>query len=190
MLKFITGNKQKFKEVQELIRPIEIRQLNISLDEIQDIDPHKIIRHKLNEAFKHHKGPFIIEDDSVNLDCFGGRLPGPFIKFFWQEITIRGLYNIVKNLKDDRAEAFALIAYAKNPRRIKFFEGTLKGKIVSPKGSHKFGYDEIFLPDASSKTFSEMKAKGDFTKSPRGIAVKKFKEYLLKQQNAKFTKPK
>lgn len=177
--KFITGNKTKFNEVKELLKPIKITQLDINLDEIQDIDPHKIIGHKLKEAFKHHRGPFIIEDDSVNLDCLGGRLPGPFIKFFWQEITTGGLYNLAKKLGNDKAEASALIAYAKNSASIKFFEGKIKGKIVRPKGGYKFGYDEIFKPDRSNQTFSQMKARGNFSKSPRGIAVRKLKRYLL-----------
>src|SRR3989344_9574804 len=97
MLKFITSNKAKFNEVKALLKPIKISQQNIDLEEIQDIDPHKIIRHKLKEAFKHHKGPFIIEDGSAVMEAFGGKLPGPFIKYFNEylgpkdlaELTIR-----------------------------------------------------------------------------------------------------
>src|SRR3989344_6094216 len=97
MLKFITSNEHKCREIKALLAPIKVERMDIDLEEIQDIDPKKIIRHKLKEAFKHHKGPFIIEDSSFVMEAFGGKLPGPFIKYFNEylgpkdlaELTIR-----------------------------------------------------------------------------------------------------
>ena len=54
MLKFITGNKNKFQEFQAILGEGNVEQLDIDLNEIQEIDAHKIIRHKLQEALKHH----------------------------------------------------------------------------------------------------------------------------------------
>jgi inosine/xanthosine triphosphate pyrophosphatase family protein len=54
MLYFITGNKNKFQEFQDILGKENVEQLQIDLDEIQEVDPHKIIRHKLQEALKHH----------------------------------------------------------------------------------------------------------------------------------------
>ncbi len=75
MLYFITGNKNKFKEFEYILGKGNIEQLDIDLPELQEIDPHKIIMHKLEEALKHHKGPILIEDTSLYLDCLGGKLP-------------------------------------------------------------------------------------------------------------------
>ena len=37
------------------------------------------------------------------------------------------------------------------------FEGICKGKIIdTPKGTEGFGYDPIFIPDGSNRTFAEM----------------------------------
>ena len=69
MLYFITGNKNKFKEFQDILGEENIEQLDIDLPELQEIDPHKIIRHKIQEALKHHKGPLLIEDTSLYFDC-------------------------------------------------------------------------------------------------------------------------
>lgn len=182
-IKFITGNKRKFQEVEKLIKPFKIAQLKIDLDEIQDIDPEKIMKHKLKEAFKHHSGPFIIEDESVTLDCLGGKLPGPLIKWFNDYLGTKGISNLAKKMKNNKASSFAYIALAKNFNDIKFFIGKVKGKIVSPQGSYKFGYDQIFMPDGSKQTFSQMKTNNDFTKSPRGIAVKKLKNYLRSKKH-------
>lgn len=55
MLYFITGNKNKFKEFEYIFGEGNVEQLDIDLPEIQEIDPYKIIRHKLDEALKHHE---------------------------------------------------------------------------------------------------------------------------------------
>lgn len=180
MLKFITGNKTKFKEVQAGLAPIQIEQVNINLHEIQGVDPKKIIEHKLKEAFKHHKGEFIIDDSSLFLSCFDYKLPGPLIKWFNDTIGTKKIYEMCKKMKDQKAKATTIIGYAKSPNDVIFFNGTLTGKIVAPKGSYQFGYDQIFLSAGQKQTLAELKGSGDHLNSPRGLAVLKLKKYLLK----------
>jgi non-canonical purine NTP pyrophosphatase (RdgB/HAM1 family) len=165
-----------------LLAPIKIEQMNIDLDEIQDIDPHKIIKHKLNEAFKHHKGPFIVEDSGLVLRAFGGKLPGPFIKFFNVYLGPKNLAKLAIGINEQRAEGRTIIAYAKNKKNILFFEGTIKGRVVMPRGKHGFGYDPIFLPNNSKFTLGELKSEGYYKFSARGIAAKKLKNYLLSHE--------
>jgi inosine/xanthosine triphosphate pyrophosphatase family protein len=75
---FITGNKNKFAEVKNMLP--EVEQLELDLEEIQEFDAHKVIQAKMKEAFKHYKSgdAFIIEDTSLYLDGLNG-LPGPLI---------------------------------------------------------------------------------------------------------------
>ena len=183
MLKFITSNKNKFREIKELLKPIKVQQLNIELDEIQEIDPKKIIEHKLKEAFKHHKGPFIIEDSSFALEAMGGKLPGPFVKYFSIYLGSKNLAKLAIASKKQKAVGSVIIAYAKNLKEFVFFSGKVKGKVVLPRGKHGFGYDPIFMPNGSNKTLGEMKKSNNFSKSPRALSVKKLKNYLLKQTN-------
>lgn len=185
MLKFITGNKTKFREVQAVLAPIQIEQVNIGLAEIQGLDSRKIIEHKLQEAFKHHKGSFIIDDSSLYLKCFDCKLPGPLVKWFNDSIGGRGYALLVKNMGENRAKAKTIIGYAKNAKKIEFFEGNLNGKVVPPRGKYNFGYDPIFVPEGKKETLSQMKAKGDFSSSPRGLAVLKLKKYLLKNNHCR-----
>lgn len=180
MLKFITGNEKKFAEVQTVLAPIKLERVSIDLNEIQGLDPKKIIQHKLVEAFKHHKGEFIIDDSSLFLSCLNYKLPGPLIKWFNDSIGAKKIYEICDKMGDQKAQATTFIGYAKNPKNIKFFEGTIKGKIVSPQGRYNFGYDQIFVPNGKKQTLSQMKETGDFLSSPRGLAVLKLKSYLLK----------
>src|ERR1700704_4373914 len=100
MLKFITGNKNKVAEAK-FIFP-ELEQLNIDLEEIQELDPKKIIAHKIKEALKHCPGEFIIEDQAFYIDCLNG-FPGPLIRWFWQPVGVEKIAKIAEALGNSSA---------------------------------------------------------------------------------------
>ncbi len=177
-LYFITGNENKFSEVQSILD--NVKRLDIDLPEIQDIDAKNIIKAKLLEALKHKKGEFIVEDTSLYLHGLKG-LPGPLIKWFMKTIGNEGLVNLVEKLNDNTAEAKTIIGYAKNKDEIKFFEGTIPGKIVTQTGVSGFGWDPIFQPNGFDKTFAEMTQEEKNTVSMRKIAVEKLREFLTKK---------
>jgi len=177
-LYFITKNKAKFNEVKTMLADIE--QLEIELPEIQEIDAKMLVRRKLLEALKYKKAEFIIEDTSLYLDCLN-RLPGPLIKWFIQAIGNKGLFDIADRFDNDKAEARTIIGYARGPTEINFFEGSIKGRIVSPRGRSIFGWDPVFQPEGFSKTFAEMtQAEKNFV-SMRRIALDKLKEFICSQ---------
>ena len=63
-----------------------------------------------------------------------------------------------------------------------FFEGICIGKIADgARGAHGFGYDPIFIPQGSNKTFGEMTREEKNQYSHRGRAVEKLSEYLKQQ---------
>lgn len=176
-LYFLTGNKNKFEEVKAILG--EVEQLDIDLSEIQEIDAKEIIKVKLQEAFNHQKGEFLVEDTSLYLDCLHG-LPGPLIKWFLKTVGNEGLFNIADKLGNSKAQAKTIIGFAKNNDEIYFFEGEVKGKIVSPRGDNGFGWDKIFEPDSFLKTFAEMSLEEKNAISMRRIALNKLKEFLNK----------
>lgn len=60
-----------------------------------------------------------------------------------------------------------------------FFEGVCKGEIItSRKGEKGFGYDSIFIPTGSDKTFAEMDLKEKNTYSHRRIATDRLITFL------------
>jgi inosine triphosphate pyrophosphatase len=180
MLKFITGNKGKFKEISEVLKPLKIHQLDVDLEELQGLDPYKIIKHKLQQAFKHQSGDFFVDDTSVYYKTLKNKLPGPFMKWFLQVLGTKGLYDIAKKLGETQAEMKTIIGYAKNRKQIYFFEGKTLGNIVNPKGSGGFGVDQVFKPKGLTKTLAELKVSGSSKFSPRYKAALKLKEHLLK----------
>lgn len=59
------------------------------------------------------------------------------------------------------------------------FDGEIKGKILNEKkGTGGFGYDSIFIPEDSDKTFAEMSSGEKNKISHRGIATIKLIEFL------------
>lgn len=63
-----------------------------------------------------------------------------------------------------------------------YFEGICTGRIIAEKrGEHGFGYDPIFIPDGSEKTFAEM----DMTEKNKFSHRKKAMEKLIEFMNNK-----
>ena len=176
-LYFITSNKNKFEELQSILGDGMVEQLDIDLPEIQDIDARNVIRAKLKGALNHREGGCIVEDTSIHLDCLNG-LPGPFGKWFLKSIGNEGLVRLVQSLGNASAQATTIIGYAKNSNELKFFEGTITGKIVPARGTSDFGWDPIFEPDGHEKTFAEMATQEKNAISMRKIAAEKLKDYI------------
>ncbi len=172
---FITGNEGKIRESRQIFP--EIKGLNIDLIEIQSIDSKKIIEHKLNEARKHHSGKLIVEDVSLVIENMNG-IPGPLIKFFEKSIGLEGIAKMAENFGSE-AIAKVMIGYF-DGEKVSFYEGSIKGKIVLPRGSNGFGWDKIFEVEGLGKTFGEMTSEEKNNISMRKIALEKLKEYLEK----------
>lgn len=174
MIYFITSNKNKFEEASKIIEGLE--QLDIDLPEIQSIDPEEIIKAKLDEAIKHHKGEFIVDDTSVYLECLNG-LPGPLIKWFLKSLGREGIYNLCNKMNNNNATAKTVVGYT-NGKEIKYFSGELKGEVVKPQGDNNFGWDPIFKPEGHNKTLALMSVDERNKIKMRAQALNKLKNYL------------
>lgn len=177
VIKFITGNKNKFEEVRSILN-MPIEQYAVNLPEIQSLDAQEVIREKLMAAEEHASGEYLVEDTSLYLACLNYQLPGPFIKWFEKAVMNDGIVNLVQKMGDANARAIALLGYIGTNREIHFFEGTVEGKIVAPRGANDFGWGPIFRPTGSEKTFGEMERAEKHAISMRGIATRKLADFL------------
>ncbi|MDD3292553.1 MAG: non-canonical purine NTP pyrophosphatase [Candidatus Pacebacteria bacterium] len=168
---FVTSNKNKFEEVRSILP--DIKQLDIDLMEIQNIDSKEVVKQKLLQALEYVDEEVIVEDTSLSLECLNG-LPGPFVKWFQNDLLVE----ISEKLGESNAEVKTIIGYAKNKEEMYFFEGSTKGTIVKPKGKLNFGWDPIFMPEGYNLTFAEMEDKNEV--SMRRIALNKLKDFLYK----------
>lgn len=171
----VTGNKKKFLEFQTKFS--EIKMIDIDLTEIQSMDAYKVIEHKLQEAKNQVDGSFIVEDTSWYLSALND-FPGVYAKDFLFTLGIEKISEIILNFKDHSAYAKTLIGYIDDKGEEYFFEGIVEGKIVAPRGDLGFGFDQIFIPNGSDKTFGEMNHVEKTKYSMRGRAIQKMMEHL------------
>lgn len=176
---FITGNTDKLREVRALIPAVQ--GINLDLAEIQELDAHKIIAAKLAEAQKYQTGMFLVEDTSLTLDAMNG-LPGPLVKWFLKAVGLEGIYQLTRVCQSTRATARTLIGYA-DEDGVHFFEGSLCGTLVPPRGTDGFGWDPLFQPDGSEKTFAEMRSEEKRQWSMRTRAVEALRQYLAQREH-------
>jgi non-canonical purine NTP pyrophosphatase (RdgB/HAM1 family) len=177
MLYLITCNRDKFTEFKAILKSVEVKQSDVELPEIQDVDPRNIVRAKLAEGLRHERGNIAVEDTSLHLRCMNG-MPGPLVKWFLKSIGPGGIYKIADRFGDYSAEARCTIGYAAPKGGVHFFEGRVSGKVVSPRGTNGFGWDVIFVPKGHSKTFGEMSFEEKNSISHRRLAIDKLSTFL------------
>lgn len=154
---YVTGNAHKAKHFAEMMK-MNIPHMSIDVDEIQSMNLLEIVEHKAKQAYKQVKKPVIVEDTKLTFSALGG-LPGPFIKWFQQEIDHEGLCRLLDG-KSRVAFAGAAMAYF-DGAILEIFEKELEGEITQhpSQGDNGFGWNVIFKPKGATKTFAEMDTK-------------------------------
>jgi inosine/xanthosine triphosphate pyrophosphatase family protein len=78
---FATGNSQKIKMAQALLKDtaIDLRPVELDIDEIQAKDPEIIVRDKAQRAYDKLKMPVIVSDDTWHIKALNG-FPGAYMK--------------------------------------------------------------------------------------------------------------
>ncbi|HWY80222.1 MAG TPA: non-canonical purine NTP pyrophosphatase [Candidatus Sulfotelmatobacter sp.] len=174
-LTFITGNLNKVKWTQKYTHiPLEHKKLD--LVEIQSLNIKEVVEHKLKEAYRILQKPVLVEDTSLIFHSLG-KLPGPFIKWFLQELGPKELCN---SITDDNRTATAIVLFGMYDHgKISFFEGKSNGSIAKkPRGQNGFGWDSIFIPEGKTKTHAEMTDRELDKINIRRIALEKMKKEL------------
>ena len=98
------------------------------------------------------------------------------------ENNIDKLLSNLQEKQDRNAQFRTVLCLIENGREI-IFEGICKGIIIADRrGSSGFGYDPVFLPDGSAKTFAEMTMNEKNKYSHRRKAVDRLTHFLKNQR--------
>ncbi len=142
---FISGNQNKINYLNKFFEvPLDCQK--IELEEIQTLDILELVKHKVREAYVKVGKPVLVEDVSLEFPALG-KLPGTFIKFFLQEMSLQDVCDLLKG-KDRTAIARCVFGYYDGVSE-KYFEKSLKGRIVEVPGEeseHGYGWDQVFIP--------------------------------------------
>lgn len=166
---FATKNKFKLKEAKELLPNIQIEPIYSEVDEIQEIEVDKVIRHKALQLYRKVKKPLIVEDTGLYFNALNG-FPGALIKWLMSSVGTDGslvegskndsIIKMLYDFQDKSAVAKTSIAICNSDTSIDdvlIVSGIVKGKI-SPKavGKNGFGWDDFFMPEGYGLTFAQM----------------------------------
>lgn len=186
-LVFATHNKNKLKEVQALLP--DTFQL-ISLDELgcfteipetaETIEENAVL--KANYVAQTYNLDCFADDTGLEVEALNGK-PGVYsARYAGEEKNDEA--NIEKLLKDLQGKAnrhaqFKTVVVLNINDRQYMFPGICKGILTSEKrGTGGFGYDAVFQPNGSEKTFAEMDLEEKSVVSHRGIAFRKLIDFL------------
>lgn len=177
---FASSNKHKYQEVKKILNSfgIEIGFFKIELEEIQSNSLKDIATKKAKDAFSKCKKPVIIEDDGLFIESLSG-FPGPYSSYTFQTIGNTGILNLLKNNR--KAKFVSIITFC-DKKNLQSFDAKINGTISKSLKGKGWGYDPIFSPINSSKTFAELKNKNQI--SHRYKALKKFSKWYLDRQES------
>lgn len=158
---FITGNQSKSDYLAKYLG-FQVKHHKLDLDEVQSLDLKKIVTHKVKQAYAITHSPVLVEDVALEFTAWG-RLPGPFIRFFADELKFEKICSLLDG--QDRATTARCVFGFFDGQNLKLFEGSMRGVIsTTPRGENGFGWDKIFIPKGYSITRAEMNA-NDYRKT-------------------------
>ena len=156
-LEVATGNRNKLQELRRLLPDYEIVGVKLDIEEIQSLDPYKVVSHKAIEAYKANDfNPILVEETSLALRGLGGR-PGTYIKDFTEDSEMRRMIAESWLTGRDRAALAKVLLAVFDGSEVHIREGNTAGRIAeSLRGSNGFGWDDMFIPEGDSRTFAEL----------------------------------
>ncbi len=187
---FATNNKNKLRELQEMLAGRNIEVLGLAdigcNDEIEEnadtIEGNALI--KARYVKERYGYDCFADDTGLEIDALNGA-PGVYSARFAgedcnSEHNIDKVLHLMGGTSNRRARFVTVIALCKGDG-VYTFEGDVKGRILTGRrGSDGFGYDSIFEPEGGDGlTFAEMTHEQKNAISHRGRAVRKLVDFLL-----------
>jgi XTP/dITP diphosphohydrolase len=182
---FATGNINKFNEARSILSEYDIAvgMLRVKAVEIQSSSIRKIAEHSVTDAFNRCHLPVIVEDAGLFIEALDG-FPGPYAAYAYKTVHNEGILKLMENIENRKASFQSAIAYCNSNTCVPIlFDGEAKGEITarmhSEQGKSGFGFDPIFQPSGSKKTFAEMTIEEKNGFSHRAKALRKFAEWYM-----------
>ena len=185
---FATSNRHKFSEAETILNSfgIKISHECVSPPEIQADDCAQVAESSAREIFALLNKPVFVEDSGLFVRALNG-LPGPFSSWFDKKIGCQGVLKLLKGARDRRAEFVSAVAFM-DQRGLRVFQGRVPGRIaLRQRGKAGFGFDPIFIPQGSSRTFAEDAALKNRV-SHRAKSLEKLAKWLKKRRECKTEK--
>jgi len=187
---FATNNQHKVEEILSLtgnqfnIITLKDAGINIDIPELHDTIEANASE-KSKTIFQLTRQNCFGEDTGLEVEALNGEPGVKSARYAGEEKSFdANIDKLLFNLRGEQnrnAQFKTVISIMWNGEE-HLFEGITKGKIIDePRGKHGFGYDPVFVPEGSSKTFGEMELAEKNIFSHRRKATDKLIEFLQQQ---------
>ena len=177
---FVSSNLNKFREIEPILRQYGIvsQLIEMSIQEIQSESVQRIAEAKSNYAFQHLLRPVLIEDDGFYISSLNG-FPGQYSSFVYKTLGNQGIMKLMLNKVNRRASFLSVIAY-NDGHTLKMFSGKTQGMLSKVVDNGGWGFDPIFLPKNTNKTYAELSrlSRKSFY-SHRRKSIEKFSKWYI-----------
>jgi XTP/dITP diphosphohydrolase len=180
---FATNNVNKFDEARRVLAEYDVAvgMLRVKSVEVQSESLEEIARASALDAFEKCHLPIIVEDAGLFIDALNG-FPGPYAAYAYKTVGNQGLLRLMRNVEARSAHFESVVAhFSAELESPVCFHGEVLGEIADKerKGNSRsgFGFDPVFKPLKSSKTFAEMTIAEKNEHSHRARALRKFAEW-------------
>ena len=186
-LVFATNNQYKLSEIRSLVPKgvdiLSLKDINCN-EELPETNPtlQQNALQKAKYVFENYGFNCFADDTGLEIDALGGD-PGVYSARYAgnhcdaEDNMKKVLYNMQGVEK--RGAKFRTVVALIIDGEENLFEGECIGNITKVKsGQEGFGYDPIFMPNSSGKTFAEMRKDEKGVISHRGKAIKKLVRFL------------
>lgn len=184
---FATNNAHKLEEIQAILGEsfdlLSLKDINCNeeLPETGDTLEANSLQ-KAQYLYDHYQVNCFADDSGLEVNALGGE-PGVYSARYAGEQRSHpdNINLLLKNLsgKSDRSAQFRTVITLIQNGEISQFEGAIKGQIIEDlRGTDGFGYDPVFMPEDSERTFAEMSLEEKGKISHRAKAFEKLVDYL------------
>ncbi len=151
---FVTQSSDKVVEAERILG-IKLERYELELPEIQAIEVEEVVINKVKYAYDALGGrPVMVEDTGLYIEAWNG-LPGALIKWFIKYVGNEGICCMMHEFSNKRALAKTVVATYDG--KVQLFTGEVHGQLASvAMGEGGFGWDRIFIPNGTDRTFGEM----------------------------------
>lgn len=184
---FATNNKHKVEEIRNVtenkLQIITIKEAGIDID---IPEPYNTLREnaiaKASTISNMTGLNCFSEDTGLEVSALNGEPGVKSARYAGEDrsfdANIDKLLFKLENIENRSAQFRTVIALIWNKNKY-FFEGICEGKIIKERrGANGFGYDPIFIPFGSQKTFAEMTLEEKNKYSHRKKAIEKLLSFL------------
>ncbi len=184
---FASNNKNKLEEIRKQldgvidVQSLEAIQCTEELPETSNTIEGNALQKARYIAEKYQIACFA-DDTGLEIESLNGE-PGVLsARYAGEQKDSNANMDLVlsnlENISNRNAQFKTVIALVLDEKEY-LFEGIVKGEISRKKiGEKGFGYDPIFIPEGSYKTFAQMEMSEKNERSHRGIAVAKLVDFL------------